>query len=286
MSTAGVSIIIPSYENWPLLERTIAAALFDCHAIGGESEIIMVDNESSAPVAERAAGIAPEMRVIRRRGLNGRHFQPGAARNAGVAAAKHDVLIFLDADCIPSNPLVRRYRDLADERRQTVFLGHRVFIDASGFDAETIAEHRALLADATRVASVSNYRREIDRRLDELCTLETQPHPYDCLHACNFALHRECLADLRFDPVFDGYWGYEDIELGYRLYKAGRAFEYVPEAFVYHQEGDSKHDRLRDRERNFVIASSLIPGFLAHRLESRRIDPVPKGVLAQLGGDD
>jgi glycosyltransferase involved in cell wall biosynthesis len=281
VSTGGVSIIIPSYENWPLLERTIAAVLFDCKTMGGQSEIIVVDNESSVWVAQRAAAIAPEVRVIRRSGLNSRHFQPGAARNAGVAAAKHDVLIFLDADCIPSPPLVHRYRELANERHHTVFLGHRVFIDANGFEADLVAERRSLLEQAKRVASASNYRREVDRRLDELRTLNTQAHAYDCLHACNFALHRECLGDLRFASVFDGFWGYEDIELGYRLHKAGRVFEYVPEAFVYHQEGDSTLDRLHDRERNFAIAASLIPGFLAHRMGSPRIEPVPAGVLAQ-----
>jgi len=286
VTSRGVSIIIPSYENWPLLERTIAAALFDIRVLGGGSEIIVADNESRASIATRAAAMGSEIRVIRRRGLNGRHFQPGAARNDGIDAAKHDILIFLDADCIPAVPLVATYGALAAERRDTVFLGHRVFIDAVGFDPRDVAEHRSLLDSATRVASASNYRREVDRRLDELRTLDVQPRAWDCLYACNFALHRECLGDMRFDPIFDGYWGYEDIELGYRLHAAGRFFEYAPEAFVYHQEGESAHDRVRDRERNFAIAANLIPGFLVHRMGSPRIEPVPPRLLQQLDGGE
>jgi hypothetical protein len=89
------------------------------------------------------------------------------------------------------------------------------------------------------VASVSNYGLAVDRRMEELLSLDSHPLPWDCMYVCNMAVHRDCLGDHRFNRVFDGYWGYEDIELGYRLHRAGLSFSYVPEAFAYHQENFS-----------------------------------------------
>jgi glycosyltransferase involved in cell wall biosynthesis len=282
MGHPGVSIIIPTYESLDLLHRTVATTLLECQSAGGDWEVIAVDNESREELTDRLRTITAEagsLRVIRRTGLGGRHFQPGAARNIGIAIARFDVLIFLDADCLPTPGLVRRYRALASRFRGTVFLGHRVFVDASGLSGVRPAEDRRLLSCAPPVASRSNYGQSIDRRIAELRALEEHPCPYNCLHSCNFALHRACLGAERFDPVFDGYWGYEDIELGYRLFRNGRSFRYVPQAFVYHQEGGtlSDQDRMTGRERNFWIAAQRIPGFLNYRRESRRIESVPRG---------
>lgn len=170
-----------------------------------------------------------------------------------------------------------RYRDLVYQAPDTVFLGHRVFIDACGLLPAGLAADRGLLDLLPAVASTSNYGHSTDRRLPELCALSEHPRPYDCLFACNFALHRNCLGDHRFNPVFDGHWGYEDIELGHRLFRAGRRFRYVPEAFVYHQEGGtlSAREQATGRQRNFLIAARLIPGFLAYRTASQRLGAVP-----------
>lgn len=277
---ASISVIISVYESWPLLRLTLASVLFDCRSAGGQWEIILVDNESDPNFVGQIENFTAEessVRVIRRTGLKGHHFQPGAARNTGIEAARFNCLIFLDADCIPSPALISQYRTLAGASRDTVFLSHRVFIDSTGADAQEIAQHRQLLNSAPRVVSTSDYGRRIDRRMDELLGLSQHPRPYDCLFGCTFALHRDCLGRLRFDPVFDGHWGYEDIELGYRLHKNGRCFQYVPDAFVYHQEEQvlSAHVPIRDRKRNFAIAASLIPGFHAYRRSSPRAGAVP-----------
>jgi hypothetical protein len=134
------------------------------------------------------------------------------------------------------------------------------------------------------VASASNYGERVDRRMPELVTLAAHPHPYDLMYACNFALHRTCLGDLRFDATFDGYWGYEDIELGYRLARAGRRFRYAPEAYVFHQEhvGDTTA-RAAGRLRNFALADRLIPGFAEYRRCSARAGAFPDGVLPDSG---
>lgn len=70
-----------------------------------------------------------------------------------------------------------------------------------------------------------------------------------------------------FDIEFDGCWGYEDIELGYRLFLSGVEFVYLEGAFVYHQEGDGLNleERLMGRKRNFRLACNKISNFACFR---------------------
>ncbi len=88
--------------------------------------------------------------------------------------------------------------------------------------------------------------------------------PFNCFHGCNVAFRKlDAEAVGLFDPTFDGYWGYEDIEFGYRLYKSGVKLAYNAEGIVYHQENDvlAISDRLNGRQRNLKIACDKIPGF-------------------------
>lgn len=272
---AGVSVVIPAYESWPILRRTLAAVLHDARALGTAWEVIVVDNESTPSLAGDVRSLATHnepLHVIRRTGLRGMHYQPGSARNRGIQQARYGCLVFLDADCVPASGTIAHYRDRVARCRRSVFIGHRVFVDTSGLDADEVARERRAIAEAPPVRSLSNYDEVTDRRLAELKALDRHPRPYDCLFSCNFALHRECLGSLRFDPTYDGYWGYEDIDLGFRLHEAGRRFEYVPDAFVYHQEGGqvSLAQRTEGRWRNLRLLDARCPGFIDYRMAGAR----------------
>lgn len=280
-------MIVPSYEAWPILHRTLAAILQDLREFGQPWQVIVVDNESKPSLTrkvERLASAGEQLIAVRRLGLDSGHFQPGAARNVGIELASYDCLVFLDADCVPSPGMLRRYATLVGQDRRSVFIGHRVFVDADGFDPAAVACDRFLFNSAPRVASASNYGEVDDRRLAELRRLDAHPRPYDCLFGCNFALHRECLGELRFDSDYDGYWGYEDIDLGLRLHRAGRKFSYVPENFVFHQEGTQLPDDERKvgRMRNLALFEDRCPGFIAYRAHSRRPGALPEETRACL----
>ena len=84
------SVIIPTLNRKALLQRTLDTVFRQDHA---GAEVIVVDDGSSDGSLEYLASLEPRVRVIRldRRG-------PGAARNAGAAAASGDYLAFLDSD--------------------------------------------------------------------------------------------------------------------------------------------------------------------------------------------
>lgn len=91
--TIAYSIIIPAYNEEELLPATLGAVDAAMMAAGAPGEVIVVDNNST----DATARIAGERgaRVV---------FEPvnqiARARNAGAAAAKGDILVFLDADTI------------------------------------------------------------------------------------------------------------------------------------------------------------------------------------------
>ncbi|HEY1593732.1 MAG TPA: glycosyltransferase family A protein [Solirubrobacteraceae bacterium] len=90
------SVIVPARDARMTLPETLAG--LGEQTLGGRFEVIVVDNGSrddTAKLAERSEIVA---RVIRRPRGDG----PGAARNAGAAASRGEVLAFLDADCRPA----------------------------------------------------------------------------------------------------------------------------------------------------------------------------------------
>src|SRR5258708_3362172 len=85
-----VSVIIPCYNGRRFLSQAIDSVLVQTIVPG---EIIVVDDGSTDDSAEVAESYGPPVRVIRQANQG-----ESAARNVGIAAARGDYLLFLDAD--------------------------------------------------------------------------------------------------------------------------------------------------------------------------------------------
>lgn len=86
----NISVIIPTYNRELLLKRAIASVRSQTHR---HFELIVVDDGSDDRTREMLAGYGDEIIYIRQENRG-----PAAARNAGILAARHDLLAFLDAD--------------------------------------------------------------------------------------------------------------------------------------------------------------------------------------------
>lgn len=95
-----ISFIVPAYNEEVLIGRTLDALDRAAQSIGEPFEIVVADDASS----DRTAAIA-EARGARLVRVNLR--QIGATRNAGAHEAIGDKLIFVDADTVVSNEVVR-----------------------------------------------------------------------------------------------------------------------------------------------------------------------------------
>ena len=85
-----VSAVIPTYNREHLIGRAIESALA---AIGADDEVIVVDDGSTDDTAAAVAPYADRVRF-----LHQPHAGAGPTRNAGVRAARGDLIALLDSD--------------------------------------------------------------------------------------------------------------------------------------------------------------------------------------------
>lgn len=87
-----VSCIIPTRDRCQMLMQALASVEGQRHS---DLEIIVVDDGSADGTAAVVCERFPRVRLVRLSGVG-----PGPARNAGVAASRGDVVMFLDSDDI------------------------------------------------------------------------------------------------------------------------------------------------------------------------------------------
>ncbi|MGH2923405.1 MAG: glycosyltransferase family 2 protein [Solirubrobacterales bacterium] len=211
-----LSVVIPTRDRREELLRTLAA-LRGQRDPGGGFEVVVVDNGSSDASLEAALelGAGGAMRL---RAISEPRPGPAAARNAGVAAASGEVILFLGDDMEPADPSLvdahaRLHRGAGDPRYGV--LGHvawsgrqevTALMDWLGrtfqFDYVNLAPGRVAPSHAFWTAHVS-LRRELFER------------------AGGF--------DTRFPWA-----GVEDLELGLRLERLRGWLDYHPELLVLH----------------------------------------------------
>jgi glycosyltransferase involved in cell wall biosynthesis len=114
LSHSRISVVIPAFDEevaLPSTLRDLAGAVDDyATLLGGEAEVIVVDNASTDRTASVARGLGARVVFESRPGI-------AFARNAGAAAATAPWLFFLDADTsVPPGVLIAIDRALSDPR--------------------------------------------------------------------------------------------------------------------------------------------------------------------------
>jgi N-acetylglucosaminyl-diphospho-decaprenol L-rhamnosyltransferase len=176
----------------------------------------MTDEDPPALEAESVLRVPP--------GANG--WRLGAARNAGASAARAagaDLLVFLDADCVPGPDLIAGYRAASSSHPDAVLSGPVTYLPAGvdvtdpGTLAAATAPHPSRPdppPGRTRVATSAEYA---------------------LFWSLSFAATgRTWERTQGFDEGYEGYGG-EDTDFGFSLRRAGIPLVWVGGAHAYHQ---------------------------------------------------
>jgi glycosyltransferase involved in cell wall biosynthesis len=209
-----ISVVIPTRNRAPKLRRTLEG-LCAQSAPANTFEVVIVDNGSTDNTCEAVKDFTS--RAANSPWSYLREAKPGAAaaRNAGVQASRGDIVLFLDDDVVPDPQLIEEHTK--SHREQTVIVLGAVRFP---WDDSRTAFHRTLSEHAELLQSF---------RFPD-------PHnvPFQHFYTCNLSLPRDVLSrNGGFDESFRAS-GFEDIDLGYRLSKAGIRMVFNPRASGLH----------------------------------------------------
>ena len=205
----AVSVVIPTYNRLDTL-RAVIPSLIAQDVRPDVFEVIVADSLSTDGTAAYLADIARTNPNVRH--LPGPYTGRASARNAGIDAALAPLILFTDADIMASPDLLSKHLARHASGRKAV-VGCEIQVDS--FDAYLRKRRDSVHEDALHPPT--------RKRLSWLYFMTG-----------NASVLRADLHGVgRFDEDFTGY-GHEDLELGYRLQRAGIPIEYAAEAVNYH----------------------------------------------------
>lgn len=179
-------------------------------------QIIYAEDDHNPSMAEAIAAAAARLRlpVLHVRQPNHGPRKPVVV-NRAVGHATGERLLLLDHDCLPGRAWVATHRLLAAPGN--LVQGWRVHV-AQRAVPTFLARRWPLVPALVRRELYSRHR-----LLPSLRSFPRPPSPYE-LHGCNLGVNRaDFLAVGGYDELFNG-WGYEDVDLIFRLGNLGRRF--------------------------------------------------------------
>ncbi len=267
------AVIIPVYNRPDLLARTLAGLARSTRPV----TVVVADDGSDADI-ESVVALAPvEVTLVRQAHVG---YGAGRARNLGARhAGEVDVLIFVDADCIPDPLLVERHLAWHAGEANLVTVGRRSQVRVAGLDPAAIATGTVDLEASVDdgYSGMGDFRPVLERRS---ARLRSGDEAFRTLVSSNVAVARTLFETVGgFDERFTR-WGGEDTELGWRLWQQGALFVPVADARVYHQldedESGGREGRSAARSLNDGTIATLIPHGFYRKPRRDLLYEVPK----------
>ncbi|MEH7083894.1 glycosyltransferase [Neobacillus drentensis] len=263
-----VSIIIPSLNKYPLNLLTLNSLEFQTFN-PSKMEVIFIDDASTDQTEEKLKGYKPpyHFKYIR----NKKNLGRAKVRNLGIRSARGSILIFLDAEMITEPEFVENHYKSHQSQKKLILSGamHSKGIYSSIFPEFTRKE-------INKIATLSKNNQQIHSRFLEFKYPSEKPYqllekseiarkaykdigfevypwfqsitnnfapdlegfsfPWMAFLTGNVSIRKEFIIQAGlFDEEFVQY-GYEDWELGYRLYKMGAKYIVRNDLITYHQE--------------------------------------------------
>jgi len=214
--SSPASVVIPTYNRAQTLLKVLAA--LESQTVGREAlEVIVVDDGSTDATEQSVRDFRRGSRLdlAYQKQSNG---GPGAARNAGIARARHPLLVFLGDDVIPGPRLVEEH--LACHARH-------------GASSDLAVVGYTTWAPSVKPSPFLRFIGEEGPQFNYAGARENTPLPWGFFYTSNLSVPRSLLD--RVDSLFEEdlrIW--EDGELGYRLLQAGMRLYYNPHAVACH----------------------------------------------------
>ncbi|KAA3639408.1 MAG: glycosyltransferase [Armatimonadetes bacterium] len=280
IETALATVVIPVYNRTELLDNVLAG--LSVQDTDSPFEVIVVDDGSEEDVGAVVDRWEDRLDIrYLRQDRDGRGA--GRARNAGAAEASNDVLVFIDADCVPSPGFVAGHLALHRRADNLVVSASRHHIERQVTVDEVMASFDGLLEEAApdkdrpeEPTAPDDWRRIFYRRTQRL---QLGDEAYRAVLSGLMSVRRIRFEEVGgFDTAFRA-WGGEDTELGWRLWNSGCFIVPNDETVVLHQrhldlEAGSE-GRSASRKRVLPLVADRVPHRFYRKYQGSRYT-VPK----------
>jgi len=239
-SRRAASIVIPTWNGRDLLEKYLPSVVAAASR-NSDNEIILVDNASSDGSAAFVRETFPGVKVLQMP----RNLGFGGGSNAGVYAARHDIVVLLNNDMRVApdflEPLVEGFTD------EKVFaVSCRIY-----FTDPAKAREETGLTQGWWESGSLRVRHRVDEGVDRL---------FPCFYAGggSSAFDRRKFLELGgFDPLYEPFY-LEDTDLGYRAWKCGWKALYEPRSVVWHEHRGTIGRRFAAGQVRHVLAKNFV----------------------------
>lgn len=216
-----LSVVIPTYNRLDTLAHVLPTLLAQ-DLEPSKYELLVCDSNSSDGTARYLAQLQTKHPGVRH--LPGAYGGRAAARNAGIMAARGEIVLFNDADILASPNLLSTHVRRQRERTGIAIVGLEVQVKD--------------LADYV-------FKRDHPQARGHLHPASRKKLSWLYFLTGNASVRRADLLRVGcFDESFTGY-GHEDLELGYRLQRSGVEILYEPAAINYHCQAVAYGDQKR-----------------------------------------
>ena len=271
-----VSVIMPCHQTpEAVLARTLAALERQIYP-RDLFEVLIVDDGSDPPLKTPRSPL--NLRIVRqeRRGCG-----IARSRNAGMRAAAHSIVLFLDGDSLAEAGWMAAHARWHHVLSDVLTVGFRAHVSVQGIDAQAIRHRPGGLWElfAGRPADWPGHEnehymlrtRDLTARADDL---------FRAVVGGNFGIGREFYWSVGGSDESFARWGGDDEELAWRAWTQGGLLAPVRAAFAWHQgrwaEGTETKQRSAKMQRGKLTHLIAHPLFRSAR--PGRIYAVPQFV--------
>lgn len=219
-----ISIIIPTYNRAPILQKCLSALKNQSYP-QSKYEIIVVDDGSTDKTAQVVKSAFTGSK-IHHQYYKQKNQGQGIARNLGINKAQGKILFFIGDDMITDPKFIEKHMALHKKFTQKN-------IGVIGYiDWHPELKINPFMKWLTNGSSIFGRFGGHQFAFEKLKNKEDAD--YNFFYTSNLSLKKEILSQNQFDSDFHNY-GWEDIELGYRLTKTENlVLKYQPQAITYH----------------------------------------------------
>ncbi len=230
-----LSVIIVNYNVKYFLEVCLHSLLKA--AAGIDTEVIVVDNNSSDDSCAMVRERFPSVKIIENKDNKG--FSK--ANNQGVAIAKGEYILFLNPDTVMPEDFFARTLTYMDTHPEAGAIGPRLIDGKGQFAPDSKKSYPSLSVAIFKTTGINKLFKK-SAYFNKYYAVHVGEHEtaaVDVLSGCCMMVRRSAMdkAGGAFDEDYFMYC--EDVDLSYRIEKAGYKNIYFPEADLIHYKGES-----------------------------------------------